>query len=174
MLQDPVRRRVLVASTLTLLAAACLQPVTELERTHDFVVGPEGGKFSLDSGVVLVFPVNAVTEPLSVNVTRITTPSYVRGVPIGPTFRFEPEGAQFTQFVQVTLPITEAIPPLGRLRVARAPDKSRNFELLFPTWAIEGLRTTTSHFSLFVPVALVDDDDAGEPSDLDAGHADAG
>lgn len=154
------------------VAVGCFQPVTELELTHDFVVGPSGGRFDLDGGVSLFFPVGAVTEPRSIKVTRIATSVYVPGAPLGDAWLFEPEGESFNQLVQVTVPMNAAVPLAARVRVARAPNKSRFFELLFPTRTVDALRVNTSHFSVFIAVAI--SEDGGVPELSDGGALDAG
>lgn len=149
-------------------AVSCLEPVTELRHTYDFVVGPEGGRFELDGGVTLVFPVGAVPEPISVKATRFSPTPFVPGTPLGDAWLFEPEGAAFSLPIQVSLPTNRSQPQGARVRVARAPDKSRIFELLFPTQTVNALRVTTSHFSVLVPVAI--SADGGVP-ESDAGFS---
>jgi len=122
---------------------------TVMEMRESKMIGPAGGSISTASGVIVLFPPNALATD-----TLITVEPSALIVPnaVGPAYKFGPEGLVFAQPVTVTLPFSTGRIPNGRsateVVIETAPVGSPVFvsiggELMDPTH----ISSTTTHFS---------------------------
>lgn len=119
------------------------------------LIGPAGGTVRHPSGASIVVPPGALAE-----LTRITLEGVAPNTSnvLGQAFEAGPEGQRFLKPVEVILPFDPKLVPAGsdakQAQIHTAPQRSGDFQALESSVDLSAhlIRTTTVHFSDFVPV----------------------
>ncbi|MBL8911722.1 MAG: hypothetical protein JNM17_13605 [Archangium sp.] len=131
-------------------------------------IGIDGGTITLDGGIVLSFPPNALVNTVFINAEPFAggPPGFER---LSDGYTLSPEGQRFERAVAITFDTT-GIPASRTLTVATAPSGSTQFEFIPTTRTANTAVAFLWHFST---VQLVADAGADAGTD-DAGSTDAG
>jgi hypothetical protein len=127
--------------------------------TTTALIGPAGGTLAHPSGASLLVPAGSLKEPTRLTLTGISPPADVAGgVPLAQALEAGPEGLQFLKPIELVVPFDPTRVPAGsdatHAQIYTAPQHSTAFVALESSvdLAARLIRTTTVHFSDFVPV----------------------
>lgn len=138
---------------LAFFALACDNSQAQINITK--TVGSEGGTVSGSDGTTLDVPMGALAMSTSITISPVTVTLPTGLVQVGPAYDFEPEGTSFAQAVTITLPFDTAKIPSGLtsadVLIYSAPKGMTNFQMDFTTLDGNTVKTSTTHFTTYVP-----------------------
>jgi hypothetical protein len=171
---------VALAAASGLAGAALLVSCSSSSSSASTSVGPGGGSVLAADGTGVSVPAGALTQ--STVITILGDPDAITlsdDVPVGPSYRFGPEGTTFALPVNVTLAYDPGKLPMGGtasdVEIMTAPLGSSAFVAL-TTSIVDAthVSATTTHFSRFVATAKkMPHADHGVPVDQSVSPADA-
>jgi hypothetical protein len=134
-------------------------PIPLTPSTSQMLIGPAGGTIVHDSGARLIVPTGALDRTTQLTLTGTQAPSaqVLGATPLGQAIQAGPEGQTFRRPVELILPFDPArLPPNADAALAQvrmAPRGSTDFVALDSKVDLTArtIRTTTIHFSQFVP-----------------------